>query len=286
MTNMERKWLFRILIIFFCAVFLVSGFLLVRYYVASFKQKAQMNALAEMVEHPEENTVPPEATVPQADLDPQITVNGDDGTYLHVKDPVTGEAIRLLRKYAALYLENTDTVGWIRIEGTSINYPVMQTPNEPNYYLRRGFDREYANHGCIYVREECNVFAPSDNLTIYGHRMGDGTMFNDLQNYKKESYFIEHPVITFDTIFEAHDYQILSVFLTTATVGEGFTYHDFIDAKDEAQFDQYVATCKSLSLYDTGVDAQYGDKLITLSTCEYSQTNGRLVVVAKRITEE
>ena len=87
----------------------------------------------------------------------------------------------------------------------------------------------------------------------------------------------------FDTLTQLHTYKIIAVFKTTATEGKGFSYHTFVNAADQAEYDEYVNTCKELSLYDTGETAQYGDKLITLSTCEYSQSHGRLVVVAKRI---
>jgi sortase B len=190
-----------------------------------------------------------------------------------------------LPEYADLYLMNSDIVGWIRIEDTNVNYPVMQTPYSPDYYLKRDFNKESNNNGCIYVREQCDVFAPSDNLTIYGHNMRSGAMFANLFKFKDKSFWETHKTFTFDTLLEHHTYEIIAVFKTTASVGRGFAYHHFVNAKDEADFDQFIATCKKLAFYDTGVSAVYGDKLITLSTCEYSQTNGRLVVVAKRVTE-
>ena len=128
------------------------------------------------------------------------------------------------------------------------------------------------------------MFTPSDNIVIYGHRMSDGSMFARLDKYMKEQHYRDNPYIFFDTLTELHTYKIVSVFLTTASVGKGFTYHTFVEADDEAEFNKFIKSVKSMALYDTGVDAAYGDKLITLSTCEYSQTNGRLVIVAKRIS--
>ena len=89
---------------------------------------------------------------------------------------------------------------------------------------------------------------------------------------------------TFDTLMEHHTYEVIAVFTTTASKGQGFNYHHFIDADSPEEFDEYIADCKIRALYDTGVTATYGDKLITLSTCEYSQKNGRFAVVAKRIS--
>ena len=177
---------------------------------------------------------------------------------------------------------NSHMVGWIKIDGTDISYPVMQTPKEKDYYLYRNFDRQHSSHGSIYVREECDVWRPSDNVVIYGHRMKDGSMFENLIKFERESFWEEYPEIRFDTIYEEHTYKVFAVFKTTATVDKGFKYHNFLEAANEKDFDDFVQTCKSLSLYETGITPQYGDKLITLSTCEYSQVNGRLVVVAVR----
>jgi sortase B len=113
--------------------------------------------------------------------------------------------------------------------------------------------------------------------------MRSGNMFHDLFKFRDKSFWETHKTFTFDTIIEQHTYEVVAVFKTTASVGKGFAYHLFVNAVDEAEFDKYISTCKKLAFYDTGVTAEYGDKLITLSTCEYSQVNGRLVLVAKRI---
>ena len=174
--------------------------------------------------------------------------------------------------------------GWLRIEGTRLNYPVMQTPNEPNYYLYRDFYKNSNKNGCLYAREDCDINGPSDNITIYGHHSkATGVMFNTLNGYTQKSFWEAHPYIQFDTLTEHHTYEIVAVFKTSANLGEGFAYHEFVNAASEEEFNKFVKTCKELSFYDTGVTAQYGDKLITLSTCEYTLNNGRLAVVAKRI---
>lgn len=283
-----NKGIYTVLIIVFSAVFLLSAYSLADYFWESKKLQDQFEDLANLVSQAQQETLPPsvDAPIPSAPSAPDSTETVPPVTLppmVEVEDPKTGETIWILREYAPVYLMNTDLVGWMQIAGTKINYPVMQTPDRENYYLHRNFNREDSAHGCLYVREVCDVNTPSDNLTIYGHRMKDGTMFAPLHKYQDKSFWEKHPTIQFDTLTEHHTYEIFSVFLTTASVGQGFEYHRFVDASDAAHFDDFVATCKRLALYDTGVDAQYGDKLITLSTCEYSQTNGRLVVVAKRI---
>ena len=193
----------------------------------------------------------------------------------------------ILPELTELYRQNNDLVGWICVEDTNINYPVMQTVDNPNYYLKRGFDKEYSSYGCPYVQEDCDVLKPSDNLVIYGHHMNNGSMFADLEKFKDEDFWREHKTIAFNTLTEKNEYEILAVFKTVVYTDspEAFKYYRFTDAQSPEEFDAYIDKCKELSLYDTGVSAEYGDKLITLSTCEYSRTNGRLVVVAKKVTE-
>lgn len=188
----------------------------------------------------------------------------------------------ILPEYGELFLQNTDMVGWISIDGTKLNYPVMQTPNEPNFYLKHNFEKEYSDLGTPYVQEDCDI-AASDNLVIYGHHIKGQKMFGALEEYKSQSFYEEHKTIQFDTLTQHNEYEVIAVFKTVAYSSEGFRYYDFVNAENEDEFNAYVEKCKELALYDTGVTAEYGDRLITLSTCEYSAQNGRLVVVAKKV---
>ena len=184
--------------------------------------------------------------------------------------------------FESLFTENSDMVGWIFIEGTGINYPVMQTRNNPNYYLKRNFNKEYSNLGVPYVQENCDLSA-SDNIIIYGHHIKGGKMFGSLDKFTSKNFYEKHKVIQFNTLTEQSQYQIIAVFKTVAYSASGFRYYDFVNAEDEADFNAYVGRCKELALYDTGVTAKYGDGLLTLSTCKRFTENGRLVVVAKKI---
>lgn len=189
----------------------------------------------------------------------------------------------MIREYQLMYTLNNDMVGWIEVPGTAINYPVVQSPYQTNFYLRRNFYKEKATCGAIYVRETCDVSEPSDNVTIYGHNMANGTMFGPLHKYKEKSFWEENKLVYFDTLYEYHTYEIFAVFRTTAAAGEGFSYHMFENAANENEFNEYVTKCKNLSFYDTGITPEYGQKLITLSTCDRAVEDGRLVVVARRI---
>ena len=188
---------------------------------------------------------------------------------------------QLLEVYRELHGYNSDFVGWIRVPGTEINYPVMQSPDELNFYLRRNFEKEYSNLGTPYLQENCDI-RTCDNLIIYSHHMLDGGMFSDLELYKKRKFFQQHKYVRFDTLDELGLYEIMAVVITTAYQSDSFQYYNYIE-NNELTFNTYVQECKQRALYDTGIDAEYGDKLVTLSTCEYSNDNGRLIVVAKKI---
>ena len=179
-----------------------------------------------------------------------------------------------------LYNINNDLVGWLKIDNTSIDYPVMQTKNRPNYYLRRNFYKEYSIMGTPYIAEQCDL-NKSDNLIVYGHHINGNKMFGELEKYKKEEFYKNNSIIKFYTKDEIQEYKIISVFKTVAHTG--FEYYKYYNFKNESEFNTFIEKCKKLAFYNIEDTASYGDKLITLSTCEYSQDNGRLVVVAKKI---
>ena len=165
-----------------------------------------------------------------------------------------------------------------------MDYPVMQTPADPNFYLYRNFDEANGQRGSVYAWSEADINEPSDNITLFGHNMADGSMFACLNAYTSKKAWDNNSLIFFDTLYEYHTYKIFAVFKTSANIGQGFSYHKFYDAANEEEFNEFVSTCKQLAFYDTGITPVYGDKLICLSTCEYTLDNGRLVVCAVRIT--
>lgn len=186
--------------------------------------------------------------------------------------------------HTKLKIKNSDMVGWIKIDGTRINYPVMHTPSKPDFYLYRAFDKSYSIYGCPYLQDNCDLNRPSDNFIIYGHHMNDGSMFSDLVKYTSKSFYNSHKIIHFNTITQKHDYEVIAAFSTSVDEGKGFRYFDFVNAYGSEDYDSYIKSVKKLSYYDTEKTAEFGDKLITLSTCEYTHSNGRMVVVAKQLT--
>jgi len=190
----------------------------------------------------------------------------------------------ILAEYQTLYAKNSKLIGWIKIEDTVIDYPVMQTVNN-EYYLDHDFYQNEDKNGCIFMDYQCDVIKGCDNIILYGHHMQSGKMFGTLSKYQNESYYEEHPTIQFDTIYEKGTYQVMYVFRSKVYSEEKvtFKYYQFINAASQKEFDSAMNEMAALSLYDTGVTASYGDQILTLSTCDYQENNGRFVVVARKI---
>lgn len=190
----------------------------------------------------------------------------------------------VLEKYKKLFSQNKSLIGWIKIADTNIDYPVMQTINN-EYYLNHNYNQEYDKNGSIFLDKDCDITNPGANMIIYGHHMSSGKMFGKLDLYSNKSYYEEHPLIQFDTIYEEGTYRVMYVFRSRIYNEDEivFKYYQFFDASTPEEFDSNMNAMAELSLYDTGVTATYGDKLITLSTCDYSEQDGRFVVVAKKI---
>ena len=181
--------------------------------------------------------------------------------------------------------QNNDIIGWIEIENTIINYPVLQCEDN-NLYMTHNYKKEYSAEGSIFLDKDYNWELPSSNLLLYGHNNKNKTMFAELLNYKEESYYKEHPTIRFTTLAEDKTYEIIAVFKSRVyykSEKDVFRYYYFINAENEEEYNNYINESKKASLYDTGKTATYGDQLLTLSTCEYSQEDGRFVVVAKKL---
>lgn len=188
-----------------------------------------------------------------------------------------------MEKIKKLYNENNDLVGYIIIEDTKIDYPVMYTKGE-DFYLYRDFYKNKYSPGTLFV-DKYNQVEPRDtNLIIHGHNMTDGTMFHDLEKFLDEDFYKTHKTFTFYTLKEKETYEIVSVFKSKVyNVSDNvFKYYKFYNASNEKEFDDFISNVKKLELYNTGVTAKFNESLLTLSTCEYSKENGRLVVLAKK----
>ena len=195
----------------------------------------------------------------------------------------TETPLLLTHPYESAFLANQDMKAWLQIPGTEIDYPVMWTPEDENYYLYKDFDGKKNKNGCLILDTDSCLEPLTTNLIIHGHNMKSGAMFGNLTDYEDEDYYQEHPRIILYTEECQRNYEVIAVFRSqvykkTDTV---FKFYKFFQADTEEEFEDFYNNIKKLSLYDTGVTASFGDRFITLSTCVYHVTNGRFVVVAK-----
>ena len=268
----SRKGLILLLIaVISILILLVCVFFLVNYSLSSYRESLLHSKLKDMVGESE--------IVLTTDLESGRTV---------ASAGQTSDSGKVLRKYKSLYELNGDLVGWISIEDTKIDYPVMQTINDEEYYLHRNYYGDEAKEGLPFMDSRCIVGRPSTNLIIYGHNMKNGTMFADLLKYESKAYYEKHKYIHFDTIYEEALYEIVAVFRSrVAYIDENtFRFYNFIEADAEDEFYDYYNTIRDMSLYRIEAEAKASDYLLTLSTCEYTVEDGRFVVVARKIAEQ
>ena len=218
----------------------------------------------------------------------QSEAQSESGESLYTLDGEAPER-EVLEEYKILLNKNKKLIGWLTFDDKTIGgesgFPVMQT-SDNEYYLDHNINQEYDKNGTIFMDKDCDAQKPSTNLILYGHHMKSGKMFGNLDKYKEEDYYREHPYIWFDTIYEKGTWQVMYVFRSHvySEAEIAFKYYQFIDANSEQEFESNMQEMATMALYDTGVTASYGDRLLTLSTCDYQEANGRFVVVAKKVT--
>jgi len=261
-----RRWMTGVVFIFSIVLLTISIYFLMGMFQDYRAEKGLNDRLKEIYE---------DARQPETDAPVTPASDEDDPAGAANAEPVIDEGL------LALHAENPDCIYWITIPDTVIDYPVMYRPQDKDYYLHRNFYGEYQASGTLYLEEECDP-ERGDNLIIYGHHMNSGSMFAVLDKYKSRDFYEEHPLITFQTLHGEEHYRIMAAFATPVYTGHDFTYYAFTTTDDPTEYEAYVEACLSRSFYDTGLAAVYGQRLLTLSTCEYSQKNGRMVVVAVR----
>lgn len=257
------------------AVCCLGYFAVYSYY--DYRTQSTYKQLSELKEKPPVSSASsaPAAPTPAPSEGPLFTLDGE------------AEPKEVLEEYQNLLVKYKKLIGWVKIDGTNIDYPVMQTTDN-EYYLDHNMEQQYDRNGTIFMDKDCDVLKPSTNYILYGHHMKSGKMFGQLGLYQNQSYYEEHPYIKFDTIYEKGLYQVMYVFRSRVYKEDEivFKYYQFIDANGEAEFNSNMQEMAEMSFYDTGVTAEFGDQLLTLSTCDYQETDGRFVVVAKKIEED
>lgn len=276
---MSKRKVLGICMIVLCAVgALFSGGMLWKKHMEA--EKSRM-AFEELAGHVSTNEMMDKLGLTESrEIDQEVK---QTGMILTEQEKETLEWMRAHEIYGEFYEKNSDFVGWIRIDGTNINYPVMQTLDNPDYYLKHNFEHEYSDYGVPYLDEAC-VLGESNNYVIYGHHMKNGSMFYDLDGYADPEFCKEHPVIRFDTLAGFGKYEVIAVFRFN-TERDKFRYDQGVSMTEE-EYGQYIEQVHERELYSTGKTAQYGDQLLTLSTCEYTYRNGRLVVVARKVVDD
>lgn len=225
---------------------------------------------------------PPDAVWTEEEEIDESSQNGspaDSGT-----GEMQEEQFAILPEYKLIYEENTDFIGWITIDETKIDYPVMQRKEDNNFYLKRNFNKEEDINGTLFIDYRNDIMNRSTNVIIYGHNMKSGQMFGQLKNYQDSDYWMAHKKIQFNTLYEKAEYEIIAVCLAEVEYQdeEVFRYYNFIDAGTEEEFNDFIRNIEQMAVVADPKMAVYGDELLTLSTCSNYIEDGRLFVVAKK----
>lgn len=191
--------------------------------------------------------------------------------------------LTVLKDYKELKAENPNLIGWLKIDGTDVNYPVMQSKDN-SYYLTHSFDGKNSTAGALFMDYRSDAVNPTTNTIIYGHNMKNGSMFGGLKKFLSEKYFNEHTTIKFDTIYEHREYELVAVCLAKVqkSTDNTFRYYNFIQAKNENEWNAFTESVGAM-VVNGGMSVKAGDELLTLSTCNSYIEDGRLFLLAKRV---
>ena len=191
--------------------------------------------------------------------------------------PAPSPAPEVLHDLGALKEKNTDCIGWIRVPGTDIDYPLMWTPGDPERYLHLDFYGGYSDYGVPFLDHRCNL--DSDNLILYGHNMFDGAMFTDLLWYREREYMEGHRQIILETAGGAREYRVIAVCQANSVESKLYQHINFTDPAGKADF---LDAVQKDSVFFIGADDR-AERFITLSTCDVSRRNGRVAVVGELV---
>lgn len=254
---MKKKWILNLILALFILVFIGSGLYLFGYF---WEAKQTEDELGELQQLKTESAA-------------------EDGEEIQVSGGHT-----VLKEYRKLYRKNSDLIGWVTVKGTKIDYPVMQTPEDSEFYLHKNFKKEKDINGLPFLDAKCDVEDADSNLMVYGHHMKSGLMFAHLEDFENKDFYTKHKTIEFDTLYEKREYEVVAVFRSQIYKEDEdvFKYYQYGGPLSKKQFTTYVDNCIKLSVHKTGVEPVYGEQLLTLVTCAYHTEEGRFVVVARR----
>ena len=264
-TSRKSEKIRIILLALFSAVLLFSAIMVIKTLSQGIQEETAFKKLADSVEASlQDRTGSSEATDKETDT-------------------LTGGAEAQSTPYAVLYEQNHDFAGWLMVPDTNIDYPVMYTPDEPDYYLHRAFDGSDSISGTPFIGDGGTI--DSECFIIYSHNMKNDTMFGTLDKYSDEAFFQTNPTFTFTTLTETRTYEVFAAVKARILSDNetGFRYYDSSGDLSKTDFNELLAWLKDNSLYDSEINPDDGDQILLLSTCSYHTDNGRFVVAARRI---
>ena len=285
-----RKVIYRVALTVFILLFAVSGFFIGKYIYNSKKAESVYNdfssALLERIAVYETEQINRQLA-PTANNSRDINAAANANTQGETTETAAASisADPRLLAYRDMNKIYPDLIGSINIPGTVVNYPVMYTPDDPEYYLDHDIEKGRSNHGTPFLDYKCDPGQPSDNMILYGHHMKDGSMFACLDQYKDKAFYEAHSIIEFDTLYDIGYYEVVAAFVShIGSNGKyAFEYFLYTDFNDQIRFEEYMSLVRQYRLHDAGAEAVYGDKLLSLSTCDYTGANSRMVLLARKI---
>lgn len=268
----------RFLTILFLSIFVISIAYIIGYFYTSYSDKKDMEELQNIMNFQEfKNLEPTQVITENKEENSENTLNENtDNKLVQIKNENLN--LKEVKKV------NEDIVAWVKIDGTKINYPILQAKDN-DYYLYRNYKKEYSRNGSIFLDYRYDFSKENQVFLLYGHNNNDDMMFNELLRYENKEFYENHKNIELITENEISSYRIVSVFKSEVYNKENtnvFKYYNYIDLSDEDVFNNYVQNIKNKSIYEINETINYGDEILVLSTCEYSKPNGRFVVVAKK----
>lgn len=279
---MKKKKIINILMTICILVAVGCGGYLAYYYYTSHKSESNIDELRSRIG---DNITSIDDNVMGGDKEEVAEVKGKPEPPM-----VEVKGVRIQKKFEDLYRTNNDFVGWLKIDDTNVDYPVMYTPDDNErgeHYIHLDFEEKYSAAGLPFIDKNCDLVLPTDNIIIYGHNMNSGKMFHDIMKYENEDFYNSHKTFTFDTIYGDGTYEVVAMFYAQILPDDSkeFKYYQFVNAGSAQEFENYIDNIKHMSLIDTGVDVKFGDKLVTLSTCAYHVDDGRFAVIAKKCSD-
>ena len=284
MNSLKSKTVILLLVIGSIA-FIIGIVLLARQHQSTQESKAILESMQSQAESREQEALISTESSETSDNEATVSSAEKETESSSTSETESESPVLVTNPYMDSFLANDHMVGWLKIEDTVIDYPVMWTPWDENYYLYKNFEGGEDKNGSLILDTDSSLNPLTTNLIIHGHNMRSGAMFGNLTDYESKDYYEDHKQIILYTEECQRNYEIIAVFRSQVykKSDDVFKFYKFFQADTQEEFDDFYQNIKELSAYDTGVTAQFGDRFITLSTCVYHVTNGRFVVVAKEI---